>query len=163
MDSEALLRLLSMLTQGGRGVSTPGPAAPPTQLPPDYAARQLMGGGMLGGPLAARGAALGDPTGPAADSAGAIAALAAQAGARPAQQEMQQIAGMPPGGVFSRPDDPSTMNPAELLAYMKAHNIKKPSGLDELIAFMQKAAAPATAAASSGAKSLASIFSGSNP
>jgi hypothetical protein len=46
---------------------------------------------------------------------------------------------------------------------MKAHNIKKPSGLDELIAFMQKAAAPATAAASSGAKSLASIFSGSNP
>jgi hypothetical protein len=155
MDSEAILRLLSMLTQGGRGQATAGPPTPPTQLPPDYAARQLMGGGMLGGALAQRQQQLADPTAIAAAAQGAQGAMADAAPAA--------IPGMPPGGVFMRPDDPSTMNPAELLAYMKAHNIKKPSGLDELIAFMQKAAAPATAAASSGAKSLASIFSGSNP
>lgn len=147
MDTD-LLRLLSMLTQGGRGQA--GPVQPMTQLPPDYAARQLLGGGVLGQGLSAQRSALDDP----------VAALTAQAGARPAQAELaQQVQGMPAaGGSFYRPDDPSTFNPAQLAEYMKAHGIKKRSAMDELMAFLSNAAQPATAAASSGAKSLSSIF-----
>jgi hypothetical protein len=150
MDAD-LLRLLSMLTQGGRGQA--GPVTPPTQLPPDFAARQLLGGGMLGPTLANRNAQLADPT------AVALAAAAQGAGAGAGGSPMPQV-NMPPGGVFMRPDDPSTMNPAQLVAYMKAHNIKKPSAIDELMAFLAKASQPTTAAAGSGAKSLSSIYNG---
>jgi hypothetical protein len=101
-----------------------------------------MGAGMLGAPLAQRQAQLADPT--------AIAAALQQAqGAAPAGGAPQAIPGMPPpGGSFYRSDDPSTMDPTQLMAYMQAHGIQKPkSQLDQLIDYLASATSAATASA----------------